>query len=222
MTEQPYIVTIDGPAASGKSTIARKLAEVLGFRYVNSGNYYRAITQAMLRDGVDVDDADRLKDLLQRVSLEQQDDNLLLDGQDVSEAIRSPEVTSLVSPVAKVTFVRDRVNQEIRRVASRQDSIVEGRDIGTVVFPDACLKVFLKASIHERARRRQRDFAAQGISTELSTLVSDIERRDGIDSTRKTAPLKCADDALVIDSTALSIDEVVDHIRAALSERVTG
>ena len=214
----PDIVTIDGPAASGKSTIARTLAQVLGFRYINSGNYYRAITQAIIRDGVDFNDADRLKELLTHVRLEQEGDCLMLDGEDVSEAIRSPEVTNLVSSIAKIPFIREAVNAELRRVAARHNSIVEGRDIGTVVFPDARLKVFLEASIEERARRRQRDFADQGVQSEYETLLNDLRRRDGIDSTRKTAPLKRADDALVIDSTAMSIDAVVENIRSALQK----
>jgi cytidylate kinase len=213
----PDIITIDGPAASGKSTIARKLAERLGFRYVNSGNYYRAYTCAIIRDGVDLADADRLKELLAHARIEERGDRLLLEGVDVSETIRGPRVTSLVSPVAKLPRVRDCVNDELRRVASRYNCVVEGRDIGTVVFPDACLKVFLVASIEERARRRQRDFEAMGVPSDFGELVQDIERRDGIDSTRETAPLKCSDDALVIDSTAVSIDGVVESIRAAFA-----
>jgi cytidylate kinase len=219
----PDIITIDGPAASGKSTIARNLAEVLGFRYVNSGNYYRAITHAILRDGVALDDADRLKELLERIRLEDGGgDRLTLDGEDVSHAIRGREVTSMVSPVAKVPLVRDRVNRELRRVASRHNSVVEGRDIGTVVFPSALLKVFLVASIEERARRRKRDYDALGVQRDLKELMDDIARRDDIDSTRQTAPLRCSEDALVIDSTAMSIDTVVEHVRAAFTTLVSG
>jgi len=218
----PDIITIDGPAASGKSTIARTLAKVLGYRYINSGNYYRAITRAIVRDGIELSDADRLKELLNSVSIEQDGDCLYLDGVDVSETIRGKQVTELVSPVARVPSIRDRVNIELRRVASRYNSVVEGRDIGTVVFPDACLKVFLIASIEERALRRQRDFANMGVETDLDEILNDLQLRDGMDSTRKTAPLKCSQDAFVIDSTTVSIQTVVESIRKALEKRLSG
>lgn len=215
----PDIVTIDGPAASGKSTIAMELARVLGYRYINSGNYYRAITLAIIRERVNLNDSAELKELLERVQLTQENGRILLDGEDVTDAIRSLEVTDHVSSIAKIPLVRESVNEELRRVATRHDSIVEGRDIGTVVFPNACLKVFLEASIEERARRRQRDFADQGVDSKYERLLADLKRRDGIDSSRENAPLKRPDNALVIDSTALSIGSVVENIRSALNQR---
>jgi cytidylate kinase len=217
----PDVVTIDGPAASGKSTIARKLSEVLDFVYINSGNYYRAITYSLVKNNINLDDTDLISRHLNTLTIEQKDDLLFLDGKDISETIRNSEVTSMVSPVAKIAAVRECVNSKLRRVACRQNSIVEGRDIGTVVFPDAFLKIFLEASIEERARRRQRDFANQNVDIKLEVLIEEISKRDNIDSTRKNAPLKCAVDALVLDSTAMSIDEVVECVQKNIRQRCT-
>ena len=215
----PDVVTIDGPAASGKSTIAKRLSEALDFTYINSGNYYRAITYSIVKNKINIDDTDLISRHLKTLAIEQKADLLFLDGEDVSETIRNSEVTSMVSPVAKIAVVRECVNSELRRVACRQNSIVEGRDIGTVVFPDAFLKIFLKASIEERARRRQRDFAKRNVDVKLEVLIEEISKRDNIDSTRKNAPLKCAADALVLDSTTMSIDEVVECVQKNIRQR---
>ena len=216
------ILTIDGPAASGKSTIARKLAQVLDYVYINSGNYYRAITYSIIKSGISLNDTDIIKGHLNNITIEQDNDSIILDGDDVSETIRNSEVTSMVSPVAKIAAVRECVNSELRRVACRHNSIVEGRDIGTVVFPDAFLKIFLKASIEERARRRQRDFAKRNVEISLEDLIEEISKRDNIDSSRENAPLRCAEDALVLDSTTMSIDEVVECVQENIRQRLTG
>lgn len=207
------IVTIDGPAASGKSTIARKLSQVLDLLYINSGNFYRAITYSILQNKINLQDTNLLNRHLKELSIEQNNDSILLNGEDVSETIRNSEVTSQVSPVAKIASVRECVNSKLRQTANCHNSIVEGRDIGTVVFPDAFLKIFLNASIEERARRRQRDFAKRNVDVSLDVLIEEIRKRDNIDSTRKNAPLKCAADALVLDSTTMSIDEVVECVK---------
>ncbi len=213
--ESVRIITIDGPAASGKSTIARNVAERLGFLYVNSGNYYRAVALALMECGFD---EDRLEsgtlpvDSFSGMSLCQQGDTILLDGRDVTARIRDRDVTAFVSHVARLAPVREFVNTLLRRGVDRSGSVVEGRDIGTVVFPDAPLKIFLTASVEERARRRLADFKAKGVEVSLESLVEEIERRDEIDSTRALAPLKCSEDAMVIDSTGLSIDSIVSMV----------
>lgn len=213
------IIAIDGPAASGKSTVARAVARRLGVRHLDTGAMYRAVAWLALEEGLPLDDAEGLAELAVRneVSFDYEDESALatavrIGGHDVTAAVRSPEVDSAVSPVAAVPGVRDALVSRQRRLADATDTVVEGRDIGTVVFPHAGVKVFLTASAEERARRRQMDLAAQGHAVDKAEVQARLERRDHYDSTREASPLSAAVDARLLDTTGLSVEQVVDVI----------
>lgn len=213
------IIAIDGPAGSGKSTVAKLVATALGFHYLDTGAMYRAIAFRALEAGVPLDDERMVTTIAnaETVSFEHEDGSVLptrvfLSGQDVTAQIREPRVDDAVSPVARIAGVRAAMVVQQRQAANESDTVVEGRDIGTVVFPDAEVKVFLTASAEERARRRSDQHAEQGIVSDEAAVHEAILRRDRIDSTRAVAPLAVADDAVTIDTTGLSIDEVVARI----------
>ncbi|GAB4274669.1 MAG: (d)CMP kinase [Coriobacteriia bacterium] len=212
------IIAIDGPAASGKSTVARTVAQRLGFGYLDTGAMYRSVALAALERSVPLDDEAQLSALARAVEVDFDLDAsglatiVLLDGRDVSSAIRSPEVTEAVSPVSKVPGVREAMVERQRRLCDGKDYVVEGRDIGTVVFPEADVKVYLTASVEERARRRFGDYSSAGVDADTEAVARELQRRDWIDSTRKAAPLAKADDAVLIDTTPLSVDEVVEAV----------
>lgn len=217
------IIAIDGPAASGKSTVAKALARHLGVRHLDTGAMYRAVAWLALESGVPLDDAEGLAALagINPIEFDYEGDASLatavcIAGRDVTAAIRTPEVDAAVSPVAAVPAVREALVEQQRRLASAHDTVVEGRDIGTVVFPHAEVKVFLTASAEERARRRRIDLAAQGLDVEQAEVQARIERRDRYDSTREASPLEIAADADLLDTTGMSVEQVVD----ALERRV--
>lgn len=216
------VVAIDGPSGSGKSTVSRAVARALGARYLDTGAMYRAVTLAVLQAGVDPHDADTVAKIAAEARLtvgtDPRDPHIRLDGLDVDAPIRGAEVTGAVSAVSAVAMVRQLLVQRQRDIiaAARTDDgiVVEGRDIGSVVAPDADLKVYLTASVSERARRRSSEQAA-----DLHATAADLERRDHLDSTRATDPLAQAPDAIVLDSTEIGIDEVVTRLVALLQER---
>lgn len=217
------VVSIDGPSGSGKSTVSRRLAELLGARYLDTGAMYRAMTWAVLRANIDPHDADTVTKLVGETQLVVGTDprapHIAVDGENVDGPIRGPEVTGAVSAVAAIPGVRQiLVARQREIIAAARDAgtgiVVEGRDIGTVVAPDADLKVFLTASAAERARRRS---AQQAMDLEATS--ADLARRDHLDSTRATDPLAQAPDAVVVDSTELNIDEVVQRLADLLRER---
>jgi cytidylate kinase len=215
------VVAVDGPSGSGKSTISRRLANALEARYLDTGAMYRAVTWAVLRDGVDPHDAGAVAAVAEGVALEIGTDPLephvRADGTPVDRPIRGPEVTQAVSAVSAVAAVRTLLVAEQRRIiAAATRIVVEGRDIGTVVAPDADLKVYLTASADERARRRSAEDATAQAAT-----AADLARRDRLDSTRAVDPLRRADDAVVLDTTQLGIDEVVARLRAMLDKVAT-
>jgi cytidylate kinase len=216
------VIAIDGPSASGKSTVARRVAAVCGGLYVDSGSLYRGVTHAVLARGIDPADASEVVRALQEAEISFVEDNgavtFRLDGEDVSEAIRRPEINSSVSAVAAVEEVRRQVTQWLRDMREHGDLVMEGRDIGTVVFPDASHKFYLSASEEERARRRHAEMPADVASVE--EIDRSLRRRDQLDSTRKVAPLKTAPDAIVVDTTGLSIEDVVQCIVDHLGESV--
>lgn len=211
-------IAVDGPAGAGKSTVARAVAEQLGLLYLDTGAMYRAITLAALQNGVDVNNEDALEKLTRQCLLdikknEADGSNLVyLNGKDVSEQIRTPLVSRNVSYVAKCPKVRA-IMAELQRDFGRRGGVVmDGRDIGTHVMPDAEFKFFLTASLEERARRRLAELVAKGEKLDLDQMVKEIAARDKIDSERECAPLKAAPDAIVIDTTALTVTQVVEEI----------
>lgn len=216
------IVAIDGTSGSGKSTVARGVAACLGLDVLDTGAMYRAVTLAVLHAGVDPADADACARTAQDVDLVV-GPRILLAGQDVSDAIRGPEVTAAVSEVSAHPEVRrELVDRQRAWIDAHDGGVVEGRDIGTVVFPDATLKVFLTASDDERARRRQRDEAVAARSVDVDAVKDALARRDRADSSRETSPLRAAEDAMVIDTTARDVGEVVEEIVQRVRERAEG
>ena len=207
------IIAIDGPAGSGKTTIARALADRLGLAYLDTGAMYRAVAFAALRAGIDLQDEVALARTARAMDLQLDRTSCVVDGVDATQAIRGPEVTSAVSVVAAVADVRiDLVGRQQNWVAERGGGVVEGRDIGSVVFPDALLKVYLTASPEERARRR----AGETGDIDVEVVAADIRRRDAADSGRKVSPLVEADGSVILDTSDLTVDEVVEAIVALL------
>jgi len=211
------IVAIDGPAGSGKSTVARGVARRLGFTYLDSGALYRAVTLAALAAGADLDDGLALGELAAaaQVELHERDQEavqVLLDGRDVTEEIRDPAVTGASSRVAAHPDVRAALLRKQRDLIAAGDYVVEGRDIGTVVAPDAPIKAFLTADPQERARRRAAELRRRGLEAQAEDVRQAIEQRDRLDSTRSAAPLRAADDAVVIDTTGLDAAQVIDRV----------
>ncbi|MBV8986362.1 MAG: (d)CMP kinase, partial [Acidimicrobiia bacterium] len=197
------VVAIDGPAGSGKSTVARAVAERLGVAYLDTGAMYRSVSFAALRDGVDPADGEALAKLAGNLDIGL-GERVLVDGIDATAAIRGADVTAIVSTVSAHPAVRaDMVRRQREWAAEHGGGVAEGRDIGTVVFPDADVKVFLTASEEERARRRQRDDRAP----DVNAVAADLARRDALDSNRATSPLVAADDAVVIDTTGRTVDD---------------
>jgi len=213
MTARKLIITIDGPAGSGKSTTARRVAEILGYHYLDSGALYRAVTLAVLRRGVDPKDQSAVPMVAQQCRIRLQTDErgtrVWLDEEDVSEAIRLPEVAHHIGPVAGNPELRRVLLQRQRELARLGGVVAEGRDMGTVVFPDAELKFFMIASIDERARRRQTDLAKLGHSMDLDSIRETIQRRDEDDRSRDASPLRKPDGAVEIDTTRLTIGQQV-------------
>jgi CMP/dCMP kinase len=213
------IVTIDGPAGAGKSTVARALARRLGFQYLDTGATYRAVALAAMRHGLDWDEAHELARLARGLKIELAGSRILLDGEDVSEAVRSSEVTAVTRYAADNPEVRQHLVALQRSIAGRRDVVTEGRDQGTVAFPDAECKIYLVASPAERARRRWRDLVERGESVELQQVLADQERRDREDAGRPVGPMKPAPDALELSTDGLSIEQVVDRLEVIVRER---
>jgi cytidylate kinase len=206
------VVTIDGPAGAGKSTVSKRLADRLGWRLLDTGAMYRAVTLAALRVGVDLENDRALGDLAARLSVQLPAGRVLLDGEDVTASVRGVEVTNATQYVAGSPSVRRQLVAWQRAYATENDVITEGRDQGTIVFPDAYRKFFLTASLEERARRRHAEFVARGEPITLEAVLRGLQERDARDASRAIAPMRPADDALVIDTTGLSLDQVVARI----------
>ena len=217
------IVAIDGPAGAGKSTVARMVGRRLGLLFLDTGAMYRAVTWKALTEGVPLDDAEAMTRLARNSQIEllpsDAGDRVRIDGQDVTEAIRSPEVTRHVSQVAAHAGVREVLVERQRELGKSGDVIAEGRDIGTVVFPQASVKIFLVASPMERARRRAKDLEAMGQDVDLDALAAEIARRDAYDSSRAVSPLKPAPDAIHLDTDAMTREQVVERILEIARER---
>lgn len=221
------VIAIDGPAGSGKSSTAKAVAARLGMVHLDTGAMYRAVTLKALRSGVAADDDAGLQQLVRATSIRfsgsPPETRVWMDDEDVTEAVRGDAVTAAVSDYCRPMVVRRALVEQQRAIGRAADCVCEGRDIGTVVFPDAELKVYMVASARERARRRQRDFEALGVRKSLEELEREIEARDRKDSTRENSPLKKADDALVLDTTHQTFDGqvhyIVERAKAVLARR---
>jgi cytidylate kinase len=217
------IITIDGPAGAGKSSAARALAQRLGFEFLDTGAMYRAVALAALRAGINLGEEAALAQLVESLHLEMPPGGrVLLEGEDVTAAIRTREVTAATGAVADSPAVRRRLAQMQRTIAQGRNMVCEGRDQGTIVFPDAICKFFLIADPIERARRRQREMAARGETIDLEQILREQEIRDQRDAARNLAPMKPAADALLLDSTRLSPEQVVEAMSAEVRRRAAG
>lgn len=206
------VIAIDGPAGAGKSTISKLIAKNLGINYIDTGAMYRAITYKCIKEDIDVNDIQRVVDLCSRTDVDFVDNYIYLDGQRLNEEIRTLQVSSRVSDVAKIPQVREFLLEKQREIGKRSDVILDGRDVGTHIFPDAKYKFFLNASAQERGRRRYQELIDKGQSVALEEIIEDIKKRDYIDSTREVAPLVKSDDAIEVDTTSMTIDQVVTYI----------
>ena len=213
------IVAIDGPAGAGKSTIAKRLAQRIGADYIDTGAMYRAVALKLLRTGTDYNDPEALQTMLDAMDVDFSQGKTILDGEDVSGLIRTPEISALASPSSGVPAVRYKLTALQQAMGKRKSIVMDGRDIGTVVFPDADFKFFLTASADERARRRTEEMRAKGQEADFETIRADIIQRDYQDSHRAFRPLQKAEDAVEIDSTDMSIDSVVDTMMAFIEAR---
>ena len=216
-------IAIDGPAAAGKSTVAKLIAKKLSYLYIDTGAMYRALTWKALKENVSPENEEALYHLLMKTDIElaQAGDKqkVFVDGMEVTEDIRYPEVTGNVSAVSKHKSVRQEMVKRQQQLAKSGGVVMDGRDIGTFVLPGAEVKIFLLASSEERAKRRYEENLRKGIPSDLEQLKKDIEKRDKLDSEREIAPLKKAEDAVVVDTTSLSINEVVEKIMEIVRER---
>jgi cytidylate kinase len=219
--QKRIVVAIDGPSGAGKSTIAKRLADRLGFIYIDTGAMYRAVALWAVRQSTGFDDRHRMEQLALASEIELAPGRILLNGEDVTAAIRTPEVTNGASRIAVIPGVRRAMVAKQREIGQKVSVVMEGRDIGTVVFPNADVKVFLDASIEERVRRRLAESHAKGVEVSESQLTAQMKERDERDSTRADAPLAQAPDAVYLDSTYLNEDEVAESILKMVRARVT-
>lgn len=223
---RPFVIAIDGAAASGKSTIGNRLARRLGYTFFDTGVMYRAVTWAALQAGISIEDEAQVTKIAERLVIEvipptQEDGRqytVYADGRDVTWAIRQPEVDAAVSPVAAYRGVRRALTEQQRRIAAHGRMVMVGRDIGTVVVPDADLKLYIQASVEERASRRYQECQARGESVTYQEVLTSMRRRDQIDSQRAYAPLRPADDANIVDTDGLDIEQVMDRIELLLDD----
>lgn len=208
-----FVVAIDGPAGSGKGTVAKLISEKLGFVNIDTGATFRCIALAMIQKDIKKEEEDKIKELLNHIDINMKPDGtVLLNGEIVTDRIRENDVNTLVSPISVIKIVRDKLLDVQRKIAEGKNVVMEGRDIGTVVFPDADVKIYLDASPEERAKRRLKQNQEKGIESSYEEVLQNIIDRDKRDSSREIAPLKQADDAIYLDSTKLSIEEVVEKI----------
>jgi cytidylate kinase len=228
MQKKSLTITLDGPAASGKSTMGQRIAKTLNFIYLDTGVMYRAVTLAALNKNVDINDELMVTEVAETMDLEIQppsiDDgrsnDILLAGEDVTWTIRLPDVEAHVSQVSAYKGVRTAMTKKQREIGAKGGVVMVGRDIGTVVLPDAEIKLYLDASVEERAKRRHLELVERGKDSDFDFVLEDLKRRDKIDSSREIAPLKPAEDAIIIDSDNLNIEQVFEHMMRIISEKI--
>jgi CMP/dCMP kinase len=213
------VIAIDGPAGAGKGTVARRLAARLGYRLLDTGSMYRALAWSVARAGLAPDDTPALRRHVARVHIDLEGDRVVVDERDVTDEIRTQEIANLTSRLSMLAIVRDKLTPLQRRLASTGGVVLEGRDTGTVVCPDAEVKFYLDASLEERARRRRAELRARGIELDPEAARREIAARDAQDSSRALAPLRRAPDAIEVDTTGLSVDQVVAMLAEAVERR---
>lgn len=220
----PYVVAIDGPAGTGKGTVAKIVADRLNLIYIDTGAMYRAVCVKALKNKIEPEELEKIEKILKDISIklirENDTQKVLLDGKDVTEQIRTPKVDSYVAKFAAIKQVREKMTPLQRAMRCEGNIIMEGRDITTVVFPDAEVKIYLDATVEERAKRRYKQNIEKGIDCTYEEVLKSIKERHILETTRKIAPLKKADDAVYLDTTKLSIEEVVQRIIGIINEKI--
>ena len=219
-----FVVAVDGPAGSGKGTITKLVAQKLGLIYIDTGAMYRCVTLYMIRNNIGLEETEKIKSILNIIDIEfrkdNNQDNVFLNGENVTKEIREKQVNDLVSQVSHLVDVRENITNLSRKVADGKKVIMEGRDIGTNVFPNAEVKIYLDATPEERANRRLKQNKENGIEIPYDEILKNIIFRDNNDKTSKVAPLKQAEDAILVDSTNMTIDEVVEEIERIIKEKI--
>lgn len=215
-----FVVAIDGPAGSGKGTITKLVGEKLGLVNIDTGATFRCVALNMLQKNIKIEEENKIKEMLDEINIDiQESGKILLNGEEVTKKIRENDVSNFVSPVSTIKVVRDKLLEIQRDIAKGKNVIMEGRDIGTVVFPNADVKIYLDASSEERAKRRVKQNEEKGIKTSYEEVLKNIVDRDKRDSSRKIAPLKRAEDAIYVDTTKMTIEEVVNKIVQIIEEK---
>jgi len=223
--KQGLVIAIDGPSGAGKSTVARRFAERLGYRQIDTGAMYRAVAYVISQAGIDLNNSEAVARLCSTIDIRLDSANgsqrVVANGQDVTDRIRTPEMSLMTSRISTLKPVREAMMRAQRVMGGDGGVVLEGRDIGTVVFPDAELKFFLSASPEERGRRRHAELIQKGEKVTLEETIADVVRRDLQDSERDLAPLRQADDAILIDSSLMDVEQVLDRMAACFSEKLT-
>ena len=215
-----FVVAIDGPAGAGKGTITKQVAEKLNLVNVDTGATFRCVALNMIKENVGLDEEEKIEKILEKINIEMKSNGeIFLNGENVTKKIRENDVNNFVSPVSTIQIVRNKLLEIQRKIAEGKDVIIEGRDIGTTVFPNADVKIYLDATPEERAKRRMLQNKEKGIETSYEEVLENIKDRDKRDSTRKVSPLKKAEDAIYIDSSDMTIDEVVNKVITLIKEK---
>ena len=206
------VIAIDGPAGAGKSTIAKKLSDIIGYTYIDSGAMYRAVTLKVLRENVPLNNTEMMIAVAEKTVIDFKNNSIFLDGEAVNNEIREESINKSVSIIAAISEIRKLMVNLQRKISKNKNVVMDGRDVGTVIFPEADIKFYITATVDERADRRYKEFIQKGCAVDIQDIKSQIEKRDHIDSTRADSPLKAASNAIMIDTTGKSIEEVLEEV----------